>query len=102
MRMLLKFQIPVEAGNEAIRTGRIVKLNEAVMAHLQPESAYFGAEGGRRTGYVFFDLDDPSHIPVIVEPLFQGLNASIELIPVMNADDLQKGLTELAQAPVSA
>jgi hypothetical protein len=98
MRVLLKYQIPVEAGNEAIRTGKIAQVNEAFMARVKPESAYFYGENGVRTGYVVFDLEDQSQIPVICEPLYQGLNASIELYPVMNADDLQKGLTAYGQA----
>ncbi|HKH28632.1 MAG TPA: hypothetical protein VKA61_09890 [Sphingomicrobium sp.] len=41
---------------------------------------------------VFFDMRDASDIPAIAEPLFVGLHAEIELLPVMNIDDLQKGL----------
>jgi hypothetical protein len=102
MRVLLKYQIPVEAGNEAIRTGKIAQVNEALMARVRPESAYFYGENGVRTGYIVFDLADQSDIPVICEPLYQGLNASIELFPVMNADDLQKGLIAYGQAGAQA
>jgi hypothetical protein len=46
------------------------------------------------TGHFFlvFDLKDPSDIPTIAEPLFMILKAKVEFTPVMNADDLQKGL----------
>ena len=53
MRMLLRWEIGLEAGNEAIRTGRIAELNRALMERVQPESAYFGTENGKRTGYLF-------------------------------------------------
>jgi hypothetical protein len=42
-----------------------------------------------------FDLKDPSDIPSIAEPLFQSMNAKITLTPVMNAEDLMKGLEKL-------
>jgi hypothetical protein len=87
----------VEAGNEAIRTGRIAELNRALMERVPLESAYFGTENGKRTSYFFFDLDDSARIPVIAEPLFQQLGATVEFIPVMNADELQRGLAEVAK-----
>jgi len=43
-------------------------------------------------------VKDASDIPSIVEPLFVGLNARVELLPVMNADDLKKGLSIARQA----
>jgi len=45
---------------------------------------------------IFFDLADPSQIVETVEPFFLGLNATTELVPVMNADDLRKGLAKVA------
>jgi len=42
-----------------------------------------------------FDLKDPSQLPPISEPLFSKLNAKIQLFPVMNQEDLQKGLQQL-------
>ena len=97
MRMLLKWELGLEAGNEAIRTGKMAEINRTLDERTQPEAAYFGTEKGCRTSYIFFDLADPAQIPVIAEPLFQELNSKVEFIPVMNADDLQKGLMEVAQ-----
>jgi len=94
--MLLKATIPTELGNRAIKDGSFAKVMEATMAKLKPEAAYFVAERGRRCALFFFDMRDASDIPGIAEPLFVGLHAEIELIPVMNADDLKKGLGAVA------
>ena len=96
MRMLLKATIPTELGNRAIKDGSFAKLMEATMAKLKPEAAYFVAERGRRCALFFFDMRDASDIPGIAEPLFVGLHGEIEFIPVMNADDLKKGLGAVA------
>lgn len=98
MRMMLKILIPAEAGTHAIRDGSMAKLLEGTLNKLKPEAAYFVAEDGLRTAMIFFDLKDTSEIPGIAEPLFAGLNAKIELQPVMNADDLKKGLSGLKGA----
>jgi hypothetical protein len=96
MRMLLKATIPTELGNRAIKDGSFAKVMEATMAKLKPEAAYFVAERGRRCALFFFDMREASDIPGIAEPLFVGLHAEIELVPVMNADDLKKGLGAVA------
>ena len=92
MRMMLKFTLPVERGNAAISDGMIAKTVESIMSELKPEAAYFGPTDGKRGGMVFFDLAEPSQIVEVVEPLFLNLNAATELVPVMNAGDLRKGL----------
>ena len=53
---------------------------------------------GSSVPVMFFDMKDASDIPGIVEPLFVGLKARVELLPVMNADDLKKGLDIARQA----
>ncbi|MDQ3972899.1 MAG: hypothetical protein M3276_00880, partial [Actinomycetota bacterium] len=90
-------QIPVQAGNAAIQGGNIDQLLGTVLQGLQPEATYFGAENGERAAYIFFDMTDPSRIPVVAEPLFQGLNANVTLAPVMNLEELQTGLRVHAQ-----
>ncbi len=97
MRMLLKWELGLEAANDAIRSGKMAELNQSLMARIRPEAAYFGTEGGTRTSYIFFDLDDPAMIPVIAEPLFQELHSKVEFIPVMNQDELQRGLANIAE-----
>jgi hypothetical protein len=45
---------------------------------------------------IFFDMAEPSQIIEAVEPFFLSLNAATELVPVMNAEDLRKGLAKVA------
>jgi hypothetical protein len=97
MRMMLKFTLPVERGNAAIHDGAIARTVEAIMTKLKPEAAYFAPMDGKRAGMIFFDLADPSQIVEVVEPLFLDLNAATELTPVMNAEDLRKGLGRVAK-----
>jgi hypothetical protein len=95
MRMMLKFTLPVEKGNQAIKDGSLGKTLETLMNELKPEAAYFSPLEGKRAGMIFFDMADPSKIVEVVEPLFLNLNAATELTPVMNGDDLRKGLGKI-------
>jgi hypothetical protein len=97
MRMMLKVTVPVEAGNRAIKDGTLPKVIQSTTERLKPEAAYFLAEDGKRTAIFVFNMQDASQIPVIAEPLFMGMDAALTMLPVMNADDLQKGLTEAAK-----
>jgi hypothetical protein len=67
------------------------------MGKLKPEAAYFGPMNGKRSGMMFFDLAELSQIVEVVEPLFLNLDAEVEIVPVMNGDDLRKGLTKASQ-----
>ena len=97
MRMMLKFTLPVEKGNAAINDGSLGRTMKSIMSKLKPEAAYFTPLDGQRGGMIFFDMADPSQIVEAVEPFFLNLNAATELVPVMNADDLRKGLGKVAQ-----
>ena len=90
MRMLLKASIPVEAGNAAAKSGTLGNNIESILAEQKPEAAYFTLDNGMRTGFIFLDIQDASQIPAILEPWFLAFNASIELTPVMNGEDLGK------------
>ena len=88
----------MEAGNHTIKDGSLPKILEGVVARLKAEAAYFVAEDGVRNGDDFFDMRDSSDIPYFVEPLFMGIDAEVELLPVMNAADLRKGLKSAMDA----
>ena len=40
-------------------------------------------------------MPDSSDMVAFGEPFFMGLDANVEVVPVMNGDDLQKGLGKL-------
>lgn len=98
MRTLMKVCMQVEAANRAIRDDVLPKLLDSTMQQLKPEACYFTTENGMRTMYMVFDLDDPSRIPIIAEPFFMTLQAQITLAPVMNAEDVKRGLERAAHA----
>jgi hypothetical protein len=94
--MMLRISMPVEKSNAAVADGSLPKQIEALMARIRPECAYFFPDSGRRSMLMVFNIDDSSQIPPTVEPLFAGLNAEVTLTPVMNAEELQKGLAAAA------
>ncbi len=96
MRMMLRWTVPVERGNEAIKDGSLARTIQSLLEDLKPESAYFWPENGERAGMVVFDMADPTQIPQIAEPLFLNLDAAVEFLPVMNADDLRTALEKVA------
>ena len=93
MRTLLRVTLDVVASNKAINDGSLPKIIESTIQRLKPEASYFYTIHGKRGCMMVFDMKDPSEIPQIAEPLFTQLNAEVEFHPVMNADDLQKGLS---------
>jgi len=97
MRVMLKFTLPVEKGNQAFKDGSLGKMIESLMTRIKPEAAYFGPSNGKRSGMMFFDLAEPSQIVEVAEPLFSTLNADVEIVPVMNGDDLRKGIAKATQ-----
>lgn len=99
MRTLMTITMSVEKGNEAIRGGALETTIQATMEALTPEAAYFfpDPETGKRTALFVFDMEGSWQLPPILEPLFQNLEASIRVTPVMNAEDLQRGLGEVAR-----
>jgi hypothetical protein len=80
------------------RDGSLAKLFETTIRKLNAETSYFVAQDGLRCAMIFFDMKDSSELPGIVEPLFMGVNAEIEVVPAMNADDLKRGLGAAMQA----
>ena len=95
MRVMMKVNLGTDAASQAIQDGSIGQIMQESLAPLNPEAAYFGPENGVRTAFVVFDMEDASQLPVVTEPLFGKLKARIEIFPVMDRADLQKGLQQL-------
>jgi hypothetical protein len=96
MRVMLKFTIPTtEESNTSIRDRSIGQTMETILGKLQPEAAYFCPVDGKRGGYIFFSMEEDSESVTKLEPFWLELGATIETVPVMNADELRAGLQRL-------
>ncbi len=95
MRMMLKAQLDTAAATKAMQEGRMPTVMQSIMEKLRPEAAYFGPDNGHRTAFIIFQMDDPSQLPAISEPFFTEFNARVEVFPVMNRDDLERGMSAL-------
>ncbi len=98
MRFLLKAEWALEAGNAAIKDGSLPRTVESILADLKPEAAYFLVSNGKRTALLVVDMNDASQIPAFAEPLFHAFKASLEIVPVMVAEDLKKAGPAIEQA----
>jgi hypothetical protein len=97
MRTMMKVTIPAQAGSRAVKDGTMGKMIEKVLSDLRPEAAYFTAEDGDRTAFFVFDLKESAHMTLLAEPIFSVVDAKISFMPVMNPEELKKGLEMLAK-----
>lgn len=99
MRMMIQLSIPVESGNESVRTGALGPAFQKLLESLKPEAAYFTTlTSGERGGFIVFDMKDTSQIPAVAEPFFLAYNAKVTFMPVMNAQDLAKAGPSIEKA----
>ena len=92
MRMLMKITIPTETGNKALREGILQKVMQETINQMRPEATYFYTENGKRCAHIFFDMKDSSQIAQYAEPIYMALNAEVAYYPVMNQEELARGL----------
>lgn len=98
MRILLDVQVPNETFNAAVRDGTAGSKMQRILEELEPEAAYFTEREGQRSFTLVVDLEDPSRIPSIAEPLFLTFDAEVHFRVVMTPDDLARaGLEELGE-----
>ena len=90
MKIFLKVEIPVEAGNALAKKGKLRETIQSILKEQKPEAVYFTEMNGNRTALIFINLTDASQIPALAEPWFMAFNASIEFHPVMTPEDLAK------------
>ena len=98
MRYIVRFQIPMDAGNKALSDPKFGEKLQKILTKMKAEAAYFTTVNGQRGGYIVVSFDDASKIPAIAEPLFLWLKADVEFIPVMLIEDLAKAGPAIAEA----
>jgi hypothetical protein len=95
MRVMMKVQLPTADGNRAIKDGSLPEIIGKTLETTKAEAAYFTTMDGLRTMIAVFDLKVTPDIVRIAEPLFMGINATVEFLPCMNAEELKTGLSSL-------
>ena len=63
MRIMLKANWDIEAGNAAARDGSLGTTVQSILEQQKPEAAYFLGDNGSRTAILILNLDDSSQIP---------------------------------------
>ena len=89
MRFLIRARIPTEVGNKMVQDPNFLKKIEEYINKIKAEANYFFESDGNRV-----DIQSSDQIPIIIEPLFSGMDAHVELHPVMSLDDLKKGIPQ--------
>jgi hypothetical protein len=97
MRFVVHVSLPLEKFNKAILDGTVGQKMEKILKETKPEAAYFTAKDGKRGGVFIYNMSDPSEMPKIGEPWFLLFDATVEFLPAMTPQDLQKaGLEKIA------
>ena len=92
MRFLIRARTPTEAGNKVVQDPNFLTKLEEYMNKVKPEAAYFMPIEGQRAGAFIVNIESNEQIPTVVEPLFQWWGSNIDVVPVMNFEELKRGL----------
>lgn len=92
MKFLIHAKIPTEAGNLMVQDPKLLSKLDTYVNTVKAEATYFFETDGTRVAAFIVDIQSADQIPVLVEPLYSGMGAHVELHPVMSFDDLKKGI----------
>ena len=98
MRFMLRMRMPMDRGNEVIKDGSLGPTLQSIIGELEPEAVYFSTVDGCRGGYMVVNMEDASQIPAVAEPLFLAFGATIDIEPVMTAEDLAAATPAIEEA----
>ena len=94
MRFLIYAKIPTEAGNLMVQDPNLLSKLQTYINKVKAEATYFFEAEGNRVAAFIVDISRANEIPVLIEPLFSGMGARVELHPVMSFDDLKNGIPQ--------
>ncbi len=97
MRMMMKVSMPVNQSSKALKEGMLQKVVMGFVETAKPEATYFTTENGKRTGLLFFEMNDSKLMPTLAEPFFQTLDAEVTFTPVMDLSDMKAGIDKAAK-----
>jgi hypothetical protein len=83
---------PTKPGNIAVKDPNFIRNIQGFIENNKAEAAYFTELNGDRVGIFIIDMPSVDMIPAIAEPFFQ-MGAKVEFHPVMNLEELKKGLS---------
>ena len=92
MRFLFRVIMEPEVGNRAVRDPNFIGNIQDFMENNKVEAAYFTAVNGNRNAIFILDMPSADMMPAIAEIFFE-MGARVEMQPVMNFEDLKKGLS---------
>jgi hypothetical protein len=84
--------MPTEYGNKLLQDPNFQKKLEGLLNQIKPEAVYFTPVEGDRGIYMVVNLASADMMAAIGEPLWMTLNCKLDVTPVMELSDLQKGL----------
>lgn len=97
MRMMVTFSFPTDSGNDIVGSGKIAQIFEKLMGDIKPEAVYLHPVDGQRGGHVIINMADSSEVAGVGERFWIALKAHVTMTPVMNPEDLQKGLSGVGE-----
>ena len=92
MKVLVRVTFPAEAGTRAVRDPNFIKNLQAFIDNYKAEAAFFTPSNGDRSSNFIIDMPSSDMMATIAEPFFE-MGAKVEMQPVMNFEDLKKGLS---------
>jgi hypothetical protein len=96
MKMLLTVEFPPEPFNSLVRSGQVGEIMGRILDTIQPETAYFTEQDGKRGGIFVVNVKSQSDVPSLSEPFFLMFQANCKFRILMTPEDLQKaGLEKL-------
>ncbi len=90
MRFILHVTFPPEKFNKAVLDGSAGQKMARILEEIRPEAAYFCATEAKRGGFLVINMNSTSEMPKYAEPWFLNFDASVEFLPAMTPEDLQK------------
>ena len=88
--------MPTADGNRATKDGSSPEIIRKTLEAAKTEAAaYFTTMDGLRTMIAVFDLKVVPDIVGMAEPLFTGINATVEFLPCKNAKEPKSGWSGL-------